>query len=221
MRIPRGDGADENASLIRALAADLNLKDGFDPLDCEMGAPWEGAKPDVLSHPGNWRNQGDTVERLEGLALDLINGITAPSSEWERTTKVLNYVESHLRPTLDQCGDAELSGLMKGLNGEFVSPGPSGAPTRGRNDVLPTGRNFYSVDSRAVPTPTAWLLGWKSAERLIAHYRQTHGSWPKSMILSAWGTSNMRTGGDDIAQAPRSNGGAPYMGQSLQPCDRI
>ncbi|MBO6825950.1 MAG: cobaltochelatase subunit CobN [Sneathiella sp.] len=201
VRIPRGDGNDENASLIRALSADLRLEEDFDPLDCEMGAIWTGATPEILNRSGTWRSNGDTVERLELLALDLISGTTAPDAEWQQTAKVLQYVNNHLRPVLDQCGEAELDGLIDGLNGEFVAPGPSGAPTRGRNDVLPTGRNFYSVDSRAVPTPTAWLLGWKSAERLIAHYRQTHGSWPKSMFLSAWGTSNMRTGGDDIAQA--------------------
>jgi cobaltochelatase CobN len=67
--------------------------------------------------------------------------------------------------------------------------------------VLPTGRNFYSVDTRLVPTPAAWHLGWKSASLLLERYRQEHGNWPKSLALSAWGTANMRTGGDDIAQA--------------------
>ncbi|HEV8037118.1 cobaltochelatase subunit CobN, partial [Yoonia sp.] len=81
------------------------------------------------------------------------------------------------------------------------APGPSGAPTRGRMDVLPTGRNFYSVDSRAVPTPTAWALGWKSANLLIEKHLQDHGDWPRSLLVTAWGTANMRTGGDDIAQA--------------------
>ncbi len=91
--------------------------------------------------------------------------------------------------------------MLTGLDGRFVKPGPSGAPTRGRLDMLPTGRNFYSVDTRAVPTPTAWTLGWKSAMLLLDRHRQEHGAWPKSLVLSAWGTANMRTGGDDIAQA--------------------
>ncbi|SVE25184.1 uncharacterized protein METZ01_LOCUS478038, partial [marine metagenome] len=85
--------------------------------------------------------------------------------------------------------------------GRFVEPGPSGAPTRGRPEVLPTGRNFYSIDTRTVPTPAAWRLGWKSATLMIERYRQEHGEWPRRMAVSAWGTSNMRTGGDDIAQA--------------------
>ena len=201
LRIPRGDGAGENASLIRALAADLELDEEFDALDCEMGALWTGAKPDILAIDGPWRSYGDTVERLEILAAKLVSGKQSAPSEWERTKAVLDGLQNKLRPNVEACGQAELSGLLTGLNGQFVEPGPSGAPTRGRNDVLPTGRNFYSVDSRAVPTPTAWLLGWKSAERLIDRYRQENGAWPKTMILSAWGTSNMRTGGDDIAQA--------------------
>jgi cobaltochelatase CobN len=67
--------------------------------------------------------------------------------------------------------------------------------------VLPTGRNFYSVDTRAVPTPAAWTLGWKSANLLVHRHAQEHGEWPKRLAITAWGTSNMRTGGDDIAQA--------------------
>src|SRR3546814_11294375 len=62
-------------------------------------------------------------------------------------------------------------------------------------------RNFYSVDTRTVPTPAAWQLGWASAERLLLRHRQDEGCWPRRLALSAWGTANMRTGGDDIAQA--------------------
>lgn len=67
--------------------------------------------------------------------------------------------------------------------------------------MLPTGRNFYSLDSRTVPTPAAWTLGWKSAGLLIERHLQDHGEFPKAVAVTAWGTSNMRTGGDDIAQA--------------------
>jgi cobaltochelatase CobN len=67
--------------------------------------------------------------------------------------------------------------------------------------VLPTGRNFHALDSRAVPTPTAWLLGWRAAGLLIDRYRQDEGDWPRRMAITAWGTANMRTGGDDLAQA--------------------
>jgi cobaltochelatase CobN len=80
--------------------------------------------------------------------------------------------------------------------------------------VLPTGRNFYSVDLRAVPTPAAWQLGWASAQLLVERHAQDHGSYPSAIALSAWGTSNMRTGGDDIAQALALMGVRPTWDQA-------
>ncbi|MEO1471706.1 MAG: cobaltochelatase subunit CobN, partial [Pseudomonadota bacterium] len=142
---------------------------------------------------------GDTVERLEALAAALIEGrAEAPGPA---SAAVMASIEATLRPALRACGAREMAALLDGLDGRFVAPGPSGAPTRGRPDVLPTGRNFYSVDSRAVPTPAAWALGWKSAALLVERHLQDQGDWPRAMALTAWGTANMRTGGDDIAQA--------------------
>ncbi len=196
-RLPRGTALHQN-SLIRALGADLEL--GFDPLDTQLGEPWRGPRPAVLSGGEPWRSTGDTVERLEDLARDLVAGTRQPEPDWTNTRAVLGWIENTLRPAIAACGKAEIDGLLKGLDGRFVPPGPSGAPTRGRPEVLPTGRNFFSLDSRAVPTPAAWQLGWKSASLLVARYAQEHGAYPKSLALSAWGTANMRTGGDDIAQ---------------------
>ncbi len=203
-RLPRNEGRDGDASLIRALAEDLGLmpgNGGFDPLDCGMAEPWEGARPEVLNMAGAWRTNGDTVERLEKLAAGLVAGDQKADPAWRRTSAVLEEISSTLRPAVMRSGAAEIAGVLRGLDGRFVEPGPSGAPTRGRTDVLPTGRNFYSVDTRTVPTPAAWLLGWKSAGLLLDRYRQEHGAWPRRLALSAWGTANMRTGGDDIAQA--------------------
>jgi cobaltochelatase CobN len=104
-------------------------------------------------------------------------------------------------PALDACGEREIGGLLTGLDGRFVPPGPSGAPSRGRLDVLPTGRNFYSVDVRAVPTPAAFRLAERAADRLVQRYVQDHGEYPRTIALSLWGTATMRTGGDDVAQA--------------------
>ncbi|MGE5546668.1 MAG: cobaltochelatase subunit CobN [Solirubrobacterales bacterium] len=148
---------------------------------------------------GIWRTHGDTVERLEALARALVAG-AVPDPAWTRTPAVLETIRTRLAPAIDACGTAEIAGLLAGLAGRFVAPGPSGAPTRGRPDVLPTGRNFYSVDTRTVPTPAAWTLGWKSATLLLERHLQEHGDWPRAVALTAWGTSNMRTGGDDIAQ---------------------
>ncbi|MCP5363770.1 MAG: cobaltochelatase subunit CobN [Hyphomicrobiales bacterium] len=199
-RVPRGRGDGGDASLIRALADDLGL--GFDPLDGALETPWTGPRPPALTNGGDpWRTAGDTVERLEALAARLVDGTQVHESSWPRTRAVLEQIDTRLRPAVQHSGAAELAGLLTGLDGRFVPPGPSGAPTRGRPDVLPTGRNFYAVDTRTVPTPAAWTLGWKSAGLLIDRYVQDHGDWPRRLAISAWGTSNMRTGGDDIAQA--------------------
>ncbi|MDA0222409.1 MAG: cobaltochelatase subunit CobN [Proteobacteria bacterium] len=198
-RIPRGSGKGADASLPRALVADLGL--GFDPLDCDMAGKWQGPRPDALQAVSGdtWRSNGDTVERLELLASALIGG--QPPDAWPETTAVMNAINAHIRPVVRACGPDEEAGLLTALKGQFVAPAPSGAPTRGRLDVLPTGRNFFSVDSRAIPTPTAWALGWKSANLLIEKHLQTEGDWLRALLLTAWGTANMRTGGDDIAQA--------------------
>lgn len=200
VRVPRGTGEGSDASLHRALAEDLELE--FDPLDCDMATPWDGPRPEVLADLSDdlWRSTGDTVERIELMASALVRG-DLDASHWPKTSDVLQYINTDLRQRVNESGESELAGFLSALDGRFVEPGPSGAPTRGRLDVLPTGRNFYSVDTRTVPTPAAWKLGWKSAELLVERYRQDNGEWPETMALSAWGTSNMRTGGDDIAQA--------------------
>jgi cobaltochelatase CobN len=200
-RLPRKTGAGGDASLLRALAGDLSLD--FDPLDAKMAERWAGARPALVAAASDtpWRTFGDTIERLEIIASRLTSGAMRPEAAWLRTRAVLDFIKTELLPSVAACGAAELEAVLTGLDGRFVRPGPSGAPTRGRLDVLPTGRNFYSIDTRAVPTPTAWTLGWKSAALLLDRHRQEHGAWPKSLVLSAWGTANMRTGGDDIAQA--------------------
>ncbi len=198
-RVPRGSGNGGDASLLRALAADLGL--GLDPLDVDLARVWEGPRPGALGGSDPWRTAGDTVERLEALAAKLVAGDVEVPAGWTATASVLAEIETRIRPAVDACSGRELAGLLTGLDGCFVPPGPSGAPTRGRPDVLPTGRNFYSVDTRTVPTPAAWTLGWKSAALLVERYVQDNGDWPQRLAISAWGTSNMRTGGDDIAQA--------------------
>lgn len=198
-RVPRGLGEEADQSLIRALAGDLDFAD-FDPLTCDMGMAWAGPRPPTLTAVSNdpWRSQGDTVERLELLAARCVESRAGigPQSD-----KVIAEITRSIAPRLRSSGENEMAAVLKGLDGRFVKPGPSGAPTRGRLDVLPTGRNFYSLDNRTVPTPTAWTLGQKSAEDLLARHFQDFGRYPKALGLSAWGTSNMRTGGDDIAQA--------------------
>ena len=90
--------------------------------------------------------------------------------------------------------------ILRALDGRFIAAGPSGSPLRGLVNVLPTGRNFYSVDPKAVPSRLAWETGVAMADSLLTRYREDNGDWPRSVGLSVWGTSAMRTSGDDIAE---------------------
>ncbi|HVY20092.1 MAG TPA: cobaltochelatase subunit CobN [Bauldia sp.] len=186
-RTPRSGGRPQDASLQRAIAADLGMD--FDPLDCDLAKHGDGVAA----------IEARTVAHLTGG-----QGVAGPI-----TKAVLDWVDIALAPALDASGHNEIASVLTALDGRFVAPGPSGAPTRGRPDVLPTGRNFYSVDVRAVPTAAAWALGRKAADAVALRYFQDEGEWPRSIALSAWGTSNMRTGGDDIAQVLAFIGAAP------------
>ena len=201
-RYPAADGAGANAGLLGALSQDLLPDDAFDPLDIDAARPWQGARPALLQSVSTeaWRHQGDTRERLELLAQRLLEAGECPPG-LPKTAAVMSRIAQSLAPALDACGAQELHQLSRALQGRFVPPGPSGSPSRGRPDVLPTGRNFYAVDTRAIPTPTAWMLGLKSAAQLVERHLQEHGDYPAAMGLSVWGTATMRTGGDDLAQA--------------------
>jgi len=172
-----------------------------------------GGGPPEAVEGASARTVGDMVEYLESLAADLVDG-RPPDADWTATAAVLTTIDSTIRPRLRASGPSETAALLAGLDGKFIAPGPSGAPSRGRLDVLPTGRNFYSVDIRAVPTPTAWELGQKSAENLLLRHFQDHGTPLTSLALSVWGTANMRTGGDDIAQALAFIGAKPVWDPS-------
>ncbi|MCS0496379.1 cobaltochelatase subunit CobN [Ancylobacter sp. MQZ15Z-1] len=107
------------------------------------------------------------------------------------------------------CGEAERAGLMAALDGRRVAAGPAGAPGRGRTDVMPTGRNLYATDPRALPTPTAMDLGTLAAEEVLRAYAQAHGDWPRALVLDLWGSASLRTGGEEIAQGLALIGARP------------
>jgi cobaltochelatase CobN len=107
------------------------------------------------------------------------------------------------------CGPDEIGGVLRALNGQHVPPGPAGSPARGRADVLPTGRNMFSVDPRAVPSPAAQAQGVRLAEELLRRHLQDHGDWPRGLVVDLWGSSTMRTAGEDFAMALHLAGLAP------------
>ncbi|MGW2345474.1 cobaltochelatase subunit CobN [Streptomyces sp. NPDC001661] len=113
---------------------------------------------------------------------------------------ILEFAAREVVPRLSATTD-ELTNAVRALNGNFVQAGPSGSPLRGLVNVLPTGRNFYSVDPKAVPSRLAWETGQALADSLLTRYKDDNGEYPTSVGLSLWGTSAMRTAGDDIAEA--------------------
>ncbi|MFD4459922.1 cobaltochelatase subunit CobN [Nocardia sp. NPDC058480] len=117
----------------------------------------------------------------------------------DAVTTVLRFAATEVVPRLRETR-IEIARVLHALNGGFIPAGPSGSPLRGLINVLPTGRNFYSVDPKAVPSRLAWETGQAMAESLLARYLADHGEYPKSVGLSVWGTSAMRTSGDDIAE---------------------
>jgi cobaltochelatase CobN len=120
-------------------------------------------------------------------------------SELPEVVRVLEFAATEVVPRLARTTD-ELTHVLHALDGGYVPAGPSGSPLRGLINVLPTGRNFYSVDPKAIPSQLAWETGQAMAESLLDRYRADYGDWPRSVGLSAWGTSAMRTAGDDIAE---------------------
>ncbi len=113
--------------------------------------------------------------------------------------RVLEFAAEQVVPRLAQTTD-ELTAVLHALDGGFIPAGPSGSPLRGLVNVLPTGRNFYTVDPKAVPSKLAYETGQRMATSLIERYLADTGEYPKSVGLSVWGTSAMRTSGDDIAE---------------------
>ncbi|HLI99233.1 MAG TPA: cobaltochelatase subunit CobN [Bradyrhizobium sp.] len=108
-----------------------------------------------------------------------------------------------------QCGEEERAALIEALSGRRVAPGPAGSPYRGRDDVLPTGRNLFAVDPRGVPTRAAHAQGIKLAEELLRRHLQDHGDWPNGLVVDLWGSATMRTAGEEFAMALHLAGVAP------------
>lgn len=149
-----------------------------------------------------------TVDEAESRARGLLAELQALGWDSQRVDTVsadpavaaiLRFAADEVVPRL--AGTAgEIDQVLRALDGRYIPAGPSGSPLRGLVNVLPTGRNFYSVDPKAVPSRLAWETGVAMADSLLARYRADHGDWPRSVGLSVWGTSAMRTSGDDIAE---------------------
>ncbi|MFJ9368735.1 cobaltochelatase subunit CobN [Nocardia sp. NPDC101769] len=159
-------------------------------------------------------------ETLLGSELADAAGITEVPARLAEVRKVLGFAATEVVPRLRQTG-VEISRILHALNGGFIPAGPSGSPLRGLINVLPTGRNFYSVDPKAVPSRLAWETGQAMADSLLARYLADHGEYPRSVGLSVWGTSAMRTSGDDIAEVFALLGVRPVWDEASRRVTRL
>ncbi len=182
------------------------------------GAGPAGDSPAIADLVARFRgpsaSAGDLVDRLETAQMALLDALAA--RDWDAAAaeaicaevlgraddgvaRVLRFACDEVVPRIRQTSD-ELTHVVAALHGRHVPAGPSGAPTRGRLDVLPTGRNFYSVDPRALPSELSWEVGQRLATALLEGYERETGTLPRMVGLVAWGTAAMRTQGDDVAE---------------------
>ncbi len=160
------------------------------------------------------RTHADAMERIEAIALELFTAFEAVGFRESRIDDVLRSVLGEtpsqvagvlrfagltLVPALERV-DEEVEHVLTALAGRYVPPGPAGAPSRGMAHILPTGRNFFAVDPRAVPSQAAWRVGQELAREVVDRHVRETGRHPEMIGIGAWGTSQMRTHGDDVAE---------------------
>jgi cobaltochelatase CobN len=141
----------------------------------------------------------DAIDAVLAETLRLKEGDAPSTADLADVRAIMSFVCERLVPALQRTSD-EIDNLLAALDGRYVPAGPSGAPTRGMAHVLPTGRNFYAVDPRSLPSSAAWQVGQELAREVIERYRSEMGAYPESVGISIWGTSAMRTHGDDVAE---------------------
>ncbi|UWQ48762.1 cobaltochelatase subunit CobN [Leisingera caerulea] len=189
----------EGMARLESLLDEYSTADGLDP-----------ARRDRLI--------GDIRAEAQGTGVEADLGLTPDTSPAEAITRIDAFVcdikESQYGEGLHifgtgQCGAEERAGLIAALDGKIVTPGPSGSPFRGRADVIPTGRNLFTTDPRAVPSRAAHAQGVKLAEELLRRHLQDHGDWPKGLVIDLWGSATMRTAGEEFAMALHLAGLAP------------
>jgi cobaltochelatase CobN len=206
-------GSGEVPGLRRAVGTAFGLDEPA--LVAEPGAAAPSAPAALVERfRGPSASAGDLVDRLEAAQMALLDALAA--REWDAdaaadvcaevlgvadagVTRTLRFACREVVPRIRRTGD-ELTSVVAALHGRHVPAGPSGAPTRGRIDVLPTGRNFYSVDPRALPSELSWEVGQRLASALLERHERETGALPRMVGLVAWGTAAMRTQGDDVAE---------------------
>jgi cobaltochelatase CobN len=203
----------EALGTLHALADDFGLEYAVLADPARGGERYPSVIPARFAHDdGRPPSVRDVRDALDRIARDVVGA--AVLDEVARTdaalarhglppdgafARTLALVVGRIVPDVRRSTD-ELTNLLGGLRGRHVPPGPSGPPTRGMANVLPTGRNFYAVDVRAIPSRFAWTVGVRLGDALLRAAREKDGAYPRAIGITVWGTSNMRTQGDDVAE---------------------
>lgn len=207
-------GSGDVAGLRRAVGSAFGLDEPALVANPGAPAPVADVEPLLARFRGPAASAGDLVDRLEAAQTALLDALAA--ADWDpeaagdacaevlgraddAVIRALRFACEEVVPRIRRTSD-ELTNVLAALHGRHVPAGPSGAPTRGRIDVLPTGRNFYSVDPRALPSELSWEVGQRLAAALLERHARETGSLPRMVGLVAWGTAAMRTQGDDVAE---------------------
>ncbi len=186
----------------------------------EIAASWGYVYDDLVEHRGEGlprfekKTGGQIIAEIHDKAVQIMRALAACSFDraavnavveahltevFPRVVRVLHYVTDTLVPNVYRAQD-EMDAIMAALSGGFVPPGPSGAPTRGQADILPTGRNFFSVDPRTIPSQAAWEVGKSLGDALLERYQKDEGRYPENVGIIVFGCPTMMTKGDDIAE---------------------
>ncbi len=205
-------GAGEILGLRRAVGTAYGLDERF---ISENGGTRLEAPPELVERfPGTTVTASDLLDKLEEATQALLVALEERGWDEEAAESIceevlgfmddgvarsLRFAAAEVVPRLSRTPD-EMRNLISGLGGGYVPAGPSGSPTRGLVNVLPTGRNFYSVDPKALPSALSWEVGQELAENLLRRYLDEEGRYPETVGIVVWGTAAMRTQGDDIAE---------------------
>jgi cobaltochelatase CobN len=197
---------------IERLLDEYSVADGLDPRRRERLAQ---AIVDAARDNGLDRDSGLTatmtplqsVVRLDSFVCDVKTTLVADGLHI--FGRVPLHAEDQTTIPYQACASGERAALLAALDGKHIAPGPAGSPWRGRRDVLPTGRNLYTVDTRAVPSRNATEQGKSLAEALLTRHLQDHGDYPRNVMLDLWGSATMRTAGEEFAMALHLMGVTP------------
>lgn len=196
VRLRNGSIPSIREAVAESMGCDLGIllqsPSGIHPGDGRPNGAWlQEVEEECLRLVQEWRSLGFQTEACLNAAEDRHSGAA-------KLAEVCQHVCDSIIPGIEGTS-MEVSNLLHALDGGYVPPGPSGVPTRGNSHLLPSGRNFYSIDPASIPTPASWELGRSMADKMVQRHVSENGRYPESVGMVVFATDTMKTGGDDIA----------------------